>query len=330
MGSLVTGIGYIGARLAQFLLDSGEQVVGLDNLFSTDEGAVRRLAEHPRFTFIEGDVRDEGAVARAFSPGFPVDTVYHLAAQSSANPNSAPARYTEETNLIGSRILLDSACQAGVKSFVFGSSLQVYGRKVAGLATETRSYGPILDLSHLSKVHVEKLLEMYAINRGIRCVSARIGLVYGLGPVMKMDPRFMTAPNKFCMLGANGEPITVDASAYFKTGMIHVDDVARGMVLMGQGDGGTDACRVVNLAGEVASVAGVASIVERLAGARGLRAVVLKPEEEPTVPTVDFGNTVTRLGFVRQRSLEEGLAEVMEFYANHPAPITRHSPEASL
>ncbi|MHB0871370.1 MAG: NAD-dependent epimerase/dehydratase family protein, partial [Chloroflexota bacterium] len=221
MGSLVTGIGYIGARLVEMLLDSGETVVGIDNLFSTDPEAVRRLAGRPGFLLVEGDVADEATVRRAFASGVAVDTVYHLAAQSSANPSAAPIRYTEESNLIGPRVVLEQACAAGATGFVFGSSLQLYGRRVEGLVDESRPYGPILDIAHLSKVYVEKLMEMFSHTRGLRCVAARLGLVYGLGPVMKTDPRFMTAPNRFAWQAVRGEPLRVDASGFYPTGMIH-------------------------------------------------------------------------------------------------------------
>ena len=312
LGSLVTGTGYIGARLAQLLLDSGEPVVGLDNLFSTDVAAIKQLARRPEFRFVEGDVRDEDAVRRAFETGVSIDTVYHLAAQASGNPKAAPVRYTEETNLIGPRVVLDQACAAGASTFVFGSSIQLYGRGVEGEVDESHPFGPILDMSHLSKVHAEKLIEMYSHNRGIRCASARIGLVYGLSPVMKTDQRFMTAPNKFCLQAARGDTIRVDISASNPTSMVHVDDAARGLIaLAGWPREGFGA---VNLVGETASVADVAGLVRRLAGVRGLAGRVEAPGEAGQVAWCEFRSAMDEIGFAPRRSLEEGLAEVLEHW----------------
>lgn len=312
MASLVTGIGYIGAKLVEHLLDSGESVVGLDSFFSTDRAAVEKLAEHPRFTFVEGDIREWTEVRRAFEVGAPIETVYHMAAQASGHPTAAPTRFTEETNLIGPRIVLQQSAEAGVRTFVFGGSVQVYGRRVEGVVDESRPYGPILDLSHLSKAYVEKLMEMFAHTRGLRCLSARLGLVYGLSPVMKTDPRFMTAPNRFCRQVALGEASRVDASAYYPTGMIHVADAARGLAALAKWP--EDGYAAVNLVGETASVAEVAWTVRRLAAERGLEAKIEFPADPPVPPSVRFTSSMSRVGFAPERSLEVGPRETLTYF----------------
>lgn len=319
MGSLVTGIGYIGARLVEMLLDTGETVVGIDNRFSTDPAALRRLAQRPGFLLIEGDVADEAVLDRAFASGARVDTVYHLAAQSSSNPSAAPTSYSEQTNLVGPRVVLERACAAGVTCLVFGSSLQVYGRRVEGQVDESKPYGPILDISHLSKVYVEKLMEMFSHTRGLRCVAARLGLVYGLSPVMKTDPRFMTAPNRFALQAARGEPLRVDATAYYPTAMIHVDDACRGLIAVArwQSEGYTP----VNLVGETASVVQVAGLVRRLAEQRGLRVDLILPEQPPEVPECSFSSALPGTAFEPRVPLENGVEQVLDFFLRRdPTP----------
>lgn len=324
MGSLVTGIGYIGSRLAEMLLDSGEPVVGLDNLFSTDPAVLQRLQDRPGFTLVRGDVADEADVRRAFESGVTVDTVYHLAAQASAHPSAAPTRYTEETNLIGPRVVMERACAAGATTFVFGSSIQVYGRRVAGRVDESRPYGAILDISHLSKVYVEKLMEMYAHVRALRCVAARLGLVYGLGPVMKTDPRFMTAPNKFCLQAARGETLRVDAGGLHPTGLIHLEDAARGLIALARWPGRGFA--PVNLVGETASVARVAELVRGLGARRGLDVRVAMPDERPEGEGCSFESASSRVGFLPRVSLERGLEGVLDHFLAHAAPSSREHP----
>lgn len=313
MGSLITGIGYIGARLAGRLLDSGEPVVGMDNLFSTDTASLGPVVHREGFTFVEGSVSDEQAVALAFDSGVRIDTVYHLAAQASAHPSAARPRYTEETNLIGPRVVLDHACRHGTGVFVFGSSLQLYGRAPSSRrVTEDTPYGPVLDLSHLSKIHAEKLMEMYALTRGIRCLSARIGLVYGLGPVMKTDPRFMTAPNKFCLRAVHGEELRLDAGAYLPTSMVHLDDVAVGLsILAGAAPDGFSA---FNLLGETASVAQVAETVRRVGARRGLAVSVVGPDPAPRQPDVEFASGMAGLGYAPLHSLEGEIPALLEHF----------------
>ncbi|MGI5837532.1 MAG: NAD-dependent epimerase/dehydratase family protein [Chloroflexota bacterium] len=323
MGSLITGIGYIGSRLAEMLLDSGEPVVGLDNLFSTDTTLIQRLCTRPGFTFVEGDVSDEQAVRRAFNAGIEIETVYHMAAQSSARPDAAPVRYTEETNLIGPRVVLEQACEAGVHTFVFGSSLQIYGRRVSGSVDENRAFGPLLDMNHLSKIYVEKLMEMFSINREIRCIAARIGLVYGKGPVMKADPRFMTAPNKFCWQAARGETLRVDASGFQPTSMVHLDDVCRGLLAMSRWS--VPRFSALNLIGETASPAQVAEMVCRIGASRGLQVRLESTPPEKPVAGCSFQSALESTGFSPTKSLERDLPAVLDFYLNEGNPNIQHN-----
>ncbi len=232
---------------------------------------------------------------------------------SPANPAAAPMSYSERTNLVGPRVVLEQAGESGTSTFIFGGSLQVYGRKVSGIVDESQPYGPILDISHLSKLYVEKLMEMFAINRGLRCVSARLALVYGVSPITKTDPLFMTAPNKFCWLVARGEPMRVDPSAFNPTSMIHVDDAARG--LMSLAGWKRPAYSAVNLLGETASVAQVARLVQEIASTRGMVVRLDYPQGVPTTQIeCDFRSSMAEVGYQPQRSLKRDLPEVLDHF----------------
>jgi UDP-glucose 4-epimerase len=124
-------------------------------------------------------------------------------------------------------------------------------------------------MSHLSKVHVEKLLEMYSALHGLRCLSLRFGIVHGLGPVFKTDPRFMTAPNLFCWRAARGEPLTVFGGGRTPAGFVHVAD-ATAATLAATDHDGFRGYVPLNVVGEVVSVAEVAGWVRAAGAARGL------------------------------------------------------------
>jgi nucleoside-diphosphate-sugar epimerase len=267
---LVTGIGYMGAALVEALLARGESVVGLDNLFSTDDSVLANLTRSG-LTLIEGDVADPASVELAFAHG-PITTVYHFAAQASAHPDAADAAYTERTNLQGPRVVLDAMCEHGTRTIVYASSFKVYGEQLHGTVDETHAYGHFRDMSHLSKVHAEKLLEMYADMHGLRCLSLRFGIVHGLGPLLKTDPRFMTAPNKFCQQVAHGEPISVFGGGRAAAGWLHLDDATR--ATLAADDAEFAGYRPLNVVGEVASVGQVAALVADAAAARGISAAI--------------------------------------------------------
>ncbi len=277
MASLVTGIGYMGAALVEALLARGERVIGLENHFSTDDTVITNLRA-AGLTLVEGDVADPAAVAAAFAHG-PIDTVYHFAAQASANPAAASAAYTERTNLQGPRVVLDAMVEHGATTMIYASSFKVYGEPLHGTIDETHPYGVFRDLSHLSKVHAEKLLEMYCGLHGLRGISLRFGIVYGLGPIFKTDQRFMTAPNKFCQQVILREPLQVLGGGRNASAWLHLADATACTVAAAQhAPDGYTPCNVV---GEIASVAQVATLVQEIATARGLPVTIngLDPQQ---------------------------------------------------
>jgi nucleoside-diphosphate-sugar epimerase len=111
---LITGgAGFLGINLCRYLLGRGAAVRTLDI-------APFAYPERSAVDVVDGDVRDQPAVARAVRD---IDVVVHAAA---ALP-LAPAREIFSTALRGTRLLLASAAALGVRRFIFISSTAVYG-----------------------------------------------------------------------------------------------------------------------------------------------------------------------------------------------------------
>jgi len=303
----------MGAALAAALLARGERVVGLDNRFSTDDAALAQLVT-AGLMLIEGDVADPAAVEAAFVHG-PFATVYHFAAQASAHPDAAAPDYTERTNLQGPRVVLDAMLRHGTRTIVYASSFKVYGEGLRGPIDETQPYGTFRDMSHLSKVHAEKLLEMYAGLHGLRCLTLRFGIVYGLGPIFKTDPTFMTAPNKFCQQIARRETIAVFGGSRLPAGWLGLSDAAAA-TLAAADHANFAGYRALNVVSEVASVAEVALLAREVAAARGLAAPIAGldpagPVDDRARFTVVSG--LDPLGAARPRqTLREGLPAILD------------------
>jgi len=321
--ALVTGIGYIGAALVQALLADGELVVGLENGFSTVPAVVARLAKHPSFKLVRGSINSVRSIQRAFAgaaeaSGGPVDVVYHLAAQASGHADAAPASYTEATNLVAPRLLFEAAARHGVRAFVYGSSFRVYGDDLSGIVEESTPYGRFSDLSHLTKVHAEKLLEMLATlpseSGAPGAVSVRLGVVYGLGPLMKSDPRFLTVPNLFCFRAASGVPLVVNPGANRPIGFIHLDDAVKALRWSATLalTGGTGA-RAVNAVSEVLGVGEVAAVVEREAASRKLTTRI-QGAGPLSGPRWSVASSLDAAGFRPTRMMHASLGEVLDYY----------------
>jgi nucleoside-diphosphate-sugar epimerase len=308
VATLLTGVGYLGAVLLRRLAERRERVVALENFFCTSPAAVH--AALPRgTTLIEGDVAEPADVARAFdcagTAGEPL-TVVHLAAQPSAAIAAREPALTERTNLVGARLVLEAARDRRAR-VVFGGSFRVYGDELLGQTVdEDTPYGRVGDLSHLSKVYVEQLARML----GGTFVSVRLGVVYGLSPIMKRDAPFMTVPNLFCQRAVKGEVLQVleDRPLAF----VHVDDAAQ--ALLDAMDSPLTGWTVVNAAPEVATIGQLARIVQRLAHERGCWVRLHGAASSEATFSVTSRSTRKPT-----RSLADGLGDVLDYFASGAA-----------
>lgn len=162
---LVTGgAGYIGTHTCFELLQTGRQVVVLDNLSnSSPEGLARVQAlTGQEIIFVKGDIQDEACV-RAVFQAYPISAVIHFAGLKAVGESvEQPLRYYEN-NVAGTVCLLKVMAEFGCKQLVFSSSATVYGdpasvpiREDFPLST-TNPYGS-------SKLMVENILRDLAVS----------------------------------------------------------------------------------------------------------------------------------------------------------------------
>jgi nucleoside-diphosphate-sugar epimerase len=171
---LVTGAsGFVGRHLVPALARAGADVRALVRDRTRVPGAVERHAE-----VLTGNLVDADVVARAMEG---VDLVVHAAAVTT---NNVAWRVHEETNIEGTRVVLEQARRAGVKRVVHLSSVIVYG------VGATNGGGPVAESAALpqdvdrwayyqrSKLAAEELARAA---EGVEVVILRPGLLYGPG-----------------------------------------------------------------------------------------------------------------------------------------------------
>lgn len=309
MAALLTGVGYIGAALVHRLIERDESVVALENFYSTTPDAVA-AALPAQVQLIHGDVANPADVARAFDAAGADATepvrVFHLAAQPSAAMAVREPELTERSNLAGARVVLEAARDRGAR-VVFGGSFRVYGDDLVGQTVdESAPYGRVGDLSHLSKIYVEHL----ARTIGGAFVSVRLGVAYGLSPIMKTVAPFMTVPNLFCQRAIAGEVLQVleDRPIAF----IHVDDAVQALLCAAE-LGGAE-WQAVNAAPEVATIGQLARTVQRLMQARGGWVRIQGAASSEATFTVR-SRLDQETDFQPARGLADGLPDVLDFFA---------------
>ncbi len=181
---LVTGgAGYIGSVLVPKLLDRGWDVTVFDCLLFGRE-PLAPVADHPRLSVVEGDLRDHEAVA-ALVEAHPWQAIIHLAAISNDPSSELDPALTRAVNLDGLEALFRRAKAAAVPRLIYASSASVYGLKQEAEVTEELSLEPLTQYARL-KVRGEEILAEL-IDDSFCGVSVRSATVCGDSPRLRLD-----------------------------------------------------------------------------------------------------------------------------------------------
>ena len=190
---LVTGgAGFIGSNLCAALLRMGCTVRCLDDLSTGKRENVTQFSDDPRYTFIEGDVKDPD-VCLAACEG--VDYVLHEAAWGSVPRSIEMPLFYCANNITGTLNMLEAARRCGVKKFVYASSSSVYGDEPNLPKTEGRE-GNLLSPYALTKRCDEEWAKQYTMHYGLDTYGLRYFNVFGPrqrpdGPYAAVIPRFI-------------------------------------------------------------------------------------------------------------------------------------------
>ena len=172
MRALVTGgAGFIGSHVVDALVERGDDVWVLDNLASG-----RRENVNERSRLVEADVRDAGAVARAFAEAKP-ETCFHLAAQADVRVSIAEPAFDAEVNVIGTVNVLEAARAHEAKVVFSSTGGAIYG-ECDGPADEDSPRLPLAPYG-TSKLAGEEYLGTWSRLYDAAHVALRFGNVYG-------------------------------------------------------------------------------------------------------------------------------------------------------
>lgn len=217
MRTLVTGgAGFIGSHVARHCLDSGYQVVVLDDLSGG-------FADHlPKsVTFVQGSVTDHELVQRLFVE-HQFDHVHHLAAYAAEGLSHFIRRFNYINNLIGSVNLINEAVKHDVKCFVFTSSIAVYGVNQLPM-TEDLTPQPE-DPYGIAKYAVELDLRAAHEMFGLNYIIFRPHNVYGEN--QNIGDRYRNVIGIFMNQIMQGQPMTIFGDGRQTRAFSYIDDVA--------------------------------------------------------------------------------------------------------
>ena len=174
MKVLITGgTGFIGSRLALNSKKRGHEVVVIGQTNTPAEHENKKELESTNIKVILGAITEEEKLKQAVSN---CELVFHLAAaQHEANVSD---KYFHDVNVEGTRSIIEASIEAGVKRFVHGSTIGVYGSAMDGKIDEETPLLPV-NIYGVTKREGEKLALSYADKIPLSVV--RISETYGPG-----------------------------------------------------------------------------------------------------------------------------------------------------
>lgn len=220
MKILVTGTeGYIGARLAPWLMAAGHDVTGLDTGFYRDGCLYLDPVQQPSTPATR--FKDLRTVEPADFEGF--DAVIHLAELSNDPLGQNRPEITFKINHEGTLRIAKAAQAAGVRRFVYASSCSVYGVGTGDFLDETSPINPQTAYAQCKSL-VERDLKPMASDR-FSVVFLRNATAYGASPRMRFD----IVLNDLCALAWTNKLISMTSDGSPWRPIVHVEDICEAM-----------------------------------------------------------------------------------------------------
>lgn len=172
MAILITGgAGFIGSHTCVEMLNSGKDVVVIDNLDNSSAESLKRVEKitGKRISFYENDVCDKEALRKIFK-NESIEAVIHFAGLKAVGESvREPIRYYDN-NLISTLSLIEVMNEFGVKNIVFSSSATVYGVAKTMPLKEDMPTGAINPYGR-TKLFIEEILKDLCVADKQWCVA---------------------------------------------------------------------------------------------------------------------------------------------------------------
>ena len=301
---LVTGgAGFLGSHLCDRLIEAGNDVICLDNLFTGSKDNIRHLLSNPYFEFIRHDITEPIYLE--------VDQIYNLACPASPVHYQYNPIKTAKTSVLGAMNMLGLAKRVKAR-ILQASTSEVYGNPEVHPQPE-EYWGKVNPIGIRScydegKRLAETLFFDYHRQNHVDIRVIRIFNTYG----PRMNPSDGRVVSNFIVQALRGEDVTVYGDGKQTRSFCYVDDLIDGMIRMMETEDFTGPVNIGNpmeftmleLAEKVVALTGSASTIIH----RPL------PSDDPLQrkPVIDLAKD--KLGWAPKIPLEEGLEKTIAYF----------------
>jgi UDP-glucuronate 4-epimerase len=321
---LVTGAaGFIGFHVARRLLAEGRDVVGLDNLNTYYDPALKQarlaiLRENSRFDFTQTDLADRPSMDQLFARHrFPA--VVHLAAQAGVRYSIESPHSYADANLEGFVNILEGCRHHQCRHLVYASSSSVYGANAKlPFSVDDRTDHPI-SLYAATKKANEVMAHSYSHLYRLPVTGLRFFTIYG--PWGRPDMAIFL----FTRAIIEGKPIKLFNHGRMRRDFTHIDDVCRVVLRLvdhipaDKGDPGDSApARIYNVGNHhPEELDHVVALLERELGRTAVKDMLPMQPGDVTETFADVGDLMRDFGFRPQTSIEDGIRDFVAWYRGY-------------
>jgi dTDP-glucose 4,6-dehydratase len=298
------GAGFLGSHLCEALLETGAQVLCLDNFLTGTPDNVAHLLHRPGFRLLQCDVADFVHVSGD------VDLVLHFASPASPVDYLKVPIETLRVGSLGTFHALELAAGKGAR-FLLASTSEVYGDPLVHPQREdywgnVNPVGP-RGVYDEAKRFSEALTTAYRTARAVDTAIVRIFNTYG----PRMRPDDGRAIPAFITQALRGEPITVAGDGMQTRSISYVEDTVEGILAVAvSGHPGP-----VNIGNpSETTMLELAERIRELCGSRSPITFVGRPVDDPQVRRPDTALAEQVLGWRARTPPEEGLRRTVSWF----------------
>lgn len=302
---LVTGgAGFLGSHLCERLLAEGNDVLCIDNFYTSTRRNITHLLENPNFELMRHDV--------TFPLYVEVDQIYNLACPASPIHYQRDPVQTTKTIVHGAINLLGLAKRTGAK-ILQASTSEVYGDPHVHPQTEDY-WGNVNPIGIRScydegKRCAETLFFDYWRQHQTKIKVARIFNTYG----PRMLPNDGRVVSNFIVQALQGHDITIYGDGSQTRSFCYVDDLIAGLIaLMNSGDEITGPINLGN-PGEF-TITELADKVVAMTKSGSKVVYEPLPQDDPTQRQPDISEAISTLGWEPAINLDKGLEPTISYF----------------
>ena len=310
---LVTGgAGFLGSHLCEYLVNNGDNVICLDNLFTGKKKNIEHLEENENFTFIEHDI-----IEPIFFDDVKIDQIYNLACPASPIHYQYNPVRTIKANTIGVINVLGIAKKHGAR-VLQASTSEIYGDPLEHPQKETYR-GNVNTIGERAcydegKRVAETLFFDYHREHGLEIRVARIFNTYG--PRMyEHDGRVVS---NFIVQALSNSPITIYGSGEQTRSFCYVDDLIQGLYKLMNTEDFTGPVNLGN-PGEFTMLE-LANKVIKMTDSKSSIEFKELPQDDPRKRKPDISLAKMSLNWEPNIDLDTGLRKTIDYFSSLGLP----------